>query len=369
MPVAESGAGLEQNGGVEDKMKKTMSEILTELCQLPGPAGFEEQVASHVKKLLEPYMDDTWTDVLGNVTGVRKCGKDNAQKLLFDAHIDEIGLIVTGVEEGFLRFDKLGGLDARVLPASGVMILTEPPRYGVISVLPPHVLKKEDTEKVTKIEGLFIDIGMTQAEAEKMVPPGTPGVLVQHVRNLGENSLCGKALDDRAGFAAILRAAELLKDIPLDVDLYIMASVQEEVGVRGATPGAYAIAPDYCIVVDVGHAKTPDTKLHETDEILGGGVIITRGPNMNPVLTERILKLAQDNAIDHQINVAPGGSSGTNARAIQISRSGVATALLSIPMKYMHSANEVVSLDDVESTARLLCETARAPAPAHTVVR
>jgi len=341
-------------------MKTDITEILTKLCQIPGPAGFEELVASYVKKLLEPYMDETWIDVLGNVIGVRRCGKENAQKLLFDAHIDEIGLIVTGVEEGFLRFDKLGGLDARLLPAAGVMILTDPPRYGVICVLPPHILKKEDSEKVTKIEDLYIDIGLTQEEASGSVSPGTPGVLASRMRNFGENGICGKALDDRVGFTAILHAVQLLKDTSLDVDLYVMASVQEEVGLRGATPGAYAVAPDYCVIVDVGHAKTPDTKTHETAVTLGGGVMITRGPNMNPMLTGKIQKLAQDKGIKNQIKVVPGGSSGTNARAIQISRNGVATALLGIPMKYMHSANEIVSLEDVESTARLLCETAKA---------
>jgi len=334
--------------------------ILTELCQLPGPAGFEEPVTAHIKTLLDPYMDETWIDVLGNVIGVRKSMKENASKLLFDAHIDEIGIIVTGVEEGFLRFAGLGGLDARVVPATGVIILTDPPIYGVISVLPPHILKKEDTEKVVKIEDLFIDIGQTQEGAEKLVTPGTPGVFAGGVKSFGENGICGKALDDRAGFVAILYALELLKDIDLDVDLYVMASVQEEVGVRGATPGAYSIAPDYCVVVDVDHAKTPDSKAFEVSSMLGDGVIVTRGPNMNPTFTEKVLKLAQDNKIKHQINVAPRGSSGTNARAIQISREGVATALLSIPMKYMHSVNEVISLDDLESTAKLLSETAKA---------
>jgi endoglucanase len=139
-----------------------------------------------------------------------------------------------------------------------------------------------------------------------------------------------------------------------------MASAQEEVGVRGATTGAFSIAPDYCVVIDVDHAKTPDTKPTETNEALGDGVIITRGPNMNPLLTERLIKLALEYDIKHQIDVAPSGISGTNARAIQISREGVATALLSIPMKYMHSANELVSLEDIKSTARLLSEIVKA---------
>jgi len=336
-----------------------ITKTLIELCELPGPAGFEEQVTERVKALLTPHMDETWTDVLGNVIGVRKCGKEGAKKLLFDAHIDEIGLIVTGVEEGFLRFAALGGLDARNISATGVTVLADPPIYGVISVLPPHILKKEDTEKVVKIEDLFIDTGLTQEEAEKKVSPGTPGVLARGAKVFGQNCIRGKALDNRAGFITILRAIELLKDAELDVDLYVLASVQEEVGVRGATPGAFAIEPDCCVVIDVSHAKTPDTKPFETNLSLGGGVIITRGPNMNAVMTETAVKLACDNEIKYQIDVEPGGSSGTNTRAIQISRGGVATALLCLPMKYMHSANEIVSLDDMECTAQLLCEIAK----------
>jgi len=336
-----------------------IKEILTELCELPGPAGFEEPVTARIKELLGQYMDDVWLDELGNVIGVRKSGKDNATKLLFDAHIDEIGLIITGVEEGFLRFDRLGGLDARVIPASSVMILTDPPIYGVISVLPPHILKKEELDKIIKIEDMLIDIGLTHEEAVKHVVPGTPGVLAYGVRSIGESMICGKALDDRIGLVAILHALELLKEFEIEADLYVMASVQEEVGLRGATTAAYAIAPDYCVIIDVDHAKTPDAKAFEANEKLGDGVIITRGPNMNPAFTKTAHTLANEKEIKHQIGVTPGNSC-TNARVVQISREGVATALLGIPMKYMHSANEVASLDDVESAAKLLCEIAKA---------
>jgi len=335
-----------------------LESVLIGLCSLAGPSGFEEPVAERVKSLLEPLMDETRVDVLGNVIGARRCGKEGARKLLFDAHIDEPGLIITGAEEGFLRFAALGGADARILPASGITIMTDPPTYGVVGVLPPHVLKKEDSDKAAKIEDLFIDAGLTQEEAVKNVPQGTPAVPALGVRRLGNDRICGKALDDRAGLAAILLAAEMLRDTVLDVDLCIMASVQEEVGARGAAPGVFAIAPELCIVVDAGHAKTPDSKPAETGEVLGGGVIISRGPNMNAALTGAVIELARENGIKHQIRVKPGGNSGTNARAIQISGEGVATALLSIPARYMH-AYEVVSLEDVRSAASLLAEAAK----------
>ena len=333
-----------------------VAELLIELCSIPGPSGFEGQVAQRVRELLEAYMDETWIDVLGNVLGARRCGRDGARKILLDAHIDEIGLIITGAEDGFLRFASLGGLDARGLPASGVTILSEPPCYGVVCAMPPHVLKKEESVKTIKIEDMFIDIGLPQEEAVKAVPPGTPCVIASETQRFGENCICGKALDDRAGFAAVLRALEMLGDMDIPVDVYVMASVQEEVGTRGAAPGVFALQPDMCLVVDVGHAKTPDSKPFEVTDELGGGVIISRGPNINSELADTAVRLAGGNEIKFQIDVEPGGDSGTNARAIQISRGGVATAILGIPLKYMHSVREVVSLDDIECTARLLCE-------------
>ena len=340
-------------------MKLDVFNCLVELCRIPGPAGFEEQVAEHAKSMLEKYLDDVWIDTLGNVIGVRKCGKENATKLMFDAHIDEIGFVVTGVEEGFLRFSQLGGFDARVIPATGVKVCTDPPLFGVVSVLPPHVLKKGETEKNFEIESLFIDVGLSHDEATRLVAPGTYGVADTEVRRFGKNEVFGKALDDRAGLVAILRALELLKDVKLNVDLYVMASVQEEVGLRGATTGAYAIAPDYCVIVDVDHAKTPDAKSSETAMLLGEGVIISRGPNMNRKFVELLDNLANDKKIKHQKNVIATGSSGTNARAIQTAGCGVATAILGLPMKYMHCANEVTSLDDIESIAQLLSEAAK----------
>ena len=335
-----------------------MTDILIELCNLAGPSGFEAPVAERVQELIRPYMDETRIDVLGSVIGVRRCGKKDAVKLLFDAHIDEPGLIITGVEEGFLRFATLGGLDTRMLPASQVCVLSDPPLVGVVCALPPHVVKKEDAENALKTEELFIDVGLNQEQAEQAVPLGTAAVFANTARRLGDKGFIGKALDDRAGVYAILRALELLKGIELQVDLFVLLSVQEEVGTRGAGPGTFSVAPDYCVVVDVGHAKTPDTKPHEAPCEMGAGVIISRGPNMNTRFTDKAVRFAKEHEIPHQIEIEPGDS-GTNARVIQVTREGVATALVGIPQKYMHGAFESVSLDDIESTARLLCEIAK----------
>ena len=335
-------------------------EVLKELCETPGPSGFEEAVVLQAKKLIEPYVDEAWVDVLGNLIGVRKCGRPDAKKLLIDAHIDEIGFVVTGIEEGFLKFAALGGLDVRLLPAAGVTIMGETAIDGVVCVLPPHILRPEDTEKVTKIDDLYIDVGLSQEEAERRIPIGTAGVLASTIRDFGENAICGKALDNRAGFTAVLSALEQIQNVNLSVDLYVMASVEEEVGLRGAGPGVFAISPDHCIVIDVGEARTPDATDYEIPEKMGGGVIIARGPNMNRAFTDMVIGLAERSGISHQITVIPGGSSGTNAKEIQISQCGVKTALMTIPVKYIHSANEVVLIDDIESTAKLLVETIKA---------
>ena len=336
-----------------------LADTLSMLCSLNGPAGFESPVAVRVKELLTPYMDEVGIDVMGNVIAVKRSGTQNAPKVLLDAHMDEIGLIITGVEEGFLRFSALGGLDARIMPAAEVEILSDPPHIGIICALPPHVLKAEDKNKQIKFEDMYIDVGMSQEQAAKAIPLGTPGVMSCSPRRCGADLICAKALDDRAGVAAILKAVELLAETKPEADLYVMASAQEEVGIRGAGPGAFGISPDYCIVVDVDFAKTPDTKPHEASSALGGGVIISRGPNMNPELTDSITALAKEKGISSQITVTPGGNSGTNARAIQISREGVATAVLGIPLKYMHTSAEIASLRDIESAAMLICETVK----------
>lgn len=335
-----------------------IADTIIELCSMAGPSGFEKAVAERVRELFEPYMDETYVDVMGNVCGVRRCGKENAKRLLFDAHIDEIGFIITGIEEGFLRFATIGGVDPRMLPAAEIKILTDPPVLGVVGVAPPHILKQEESDKAIKIEDLYIDIGVSQDKAKSIVPLGTPAVYNGGARKMGEDKICGKALDDRSCLTAILRALELLKDEKLFVDLYVLASSQEEVGTRGAKTGAYSIAPDWCVAVDVNHAKTPDSKNQQTKD-LGGGAVIAKGPNMNRKFTDNAVRLAQSKGIKYQIGVEADGDSGTNTRVIQITREGVATALFELPLKYMHSPVEVISLADLESAAQLLCEVAK----------
>ncbi|MCI9263098.1 MAG: M42 family metallopeptidase [Oscillospiraceae bacterium] len=330
-------------------------DTLEKLCGLAGPSGFEGPVSAVAKELLEPLMDEVSLDRLGSVIGLRRCGKANAKRLLLDAHLDEIGLIVTGIEEGFLCFAPLGGVDPRMLPARELTILTKPePLFGVVVCLPPHVQSPSDYNKSVSIEYLRIDVGMTQEQAEKAIPIGTPIVYREGCFRLAGDQVCGKSLDDRACFSILLRTAELLKDQELDVDLYIMGSVREEVSGTGAIVGTNAVAPDWCVAVDVTHAATPDLS-HPKDRTceLNAGPAIGVGPNMTWSLTDRMVDKAKTHEIPYQLEVMEGHT-GTNGWHMQVCLEGIPTSVVSLPLKYMHSPIEVVSLGDMERTAQLL---------------
>lgn len=327
-------------------------QTLARLCALSGPSGFEGPVAEAAAELLQPLTDKVYTTRLGSVAGVRRCGRDNAPRLLLDAHLDEIGFIVTGHEEGFLRFAPLGGVDPRMLPDREVVILTDSPVHGVVACLPPHVQTADDMDKSLPIKDLFIDVGLSQEEAEKRIPIGTPAAYRGGCTSLGEDLLCGKALDDRAGFAVLLDVLERLKDKELNVDLYVLGSTQEETHSSGAVTAAYEIAPQMCVAVDVTHGDSPDASKNETFQ-LGGGPVIGVGPNCARSLSGCFKELAGEMDVPVQIEVM-SGSSGTNAWPIQISREGVATAVLAVPERYMHTPVEVVNKKDLENTAALL---------------
>jgi len=330
-----------------------LKNLITELCSLTGPSGFESTVAQRCKELLKPYVDEMHTDSMGNLIAIRRCGKAGACTLMLDAHMDEIGFIVTGYDKGFLRFSDLGGVDPRMLPAREVIVLTESENiFGVIDTMPPHVLDSGDMGKSIDAKKLCIDVGLTQEQAEAKIPLGTPVVFAGSCRELGENALCGKTMDDRACLAAIIKTMENLAGRELNVDVVVLVAVQEELGMRGAVTGAYSVQPDYAISLDVTHAHTPDAKKSETVKF-GGGAAIAVGPNMNRALTEDIISCAKEKDLSYQVEVVPGNS-GTNAWVIQISRSGVATALISIPVKYMHSPVETLDLRDAQSAVDIL---------------
>ncbi len=329
-----------------------LSQRLSDLCSLPGPSGFETSVTHRAAEMLRPLVDEVSIDRLGSVVGVRRCGKPNAKRVLLDAHLDEIGLMVIGCEQGFLRFRTIGGVDPRMLPDREVTILSDPPLFGVVACLPPHVLQAGEENKSVAIADLFIDTGLSQEQAQACIPAGTPCVFRDSCFRLGERQMCGKAMDDRACFVTLLRALELLRDKTLDVDLYIVGSTREEVGHGGAATAVFRIAPDCCVAVDVTHAKTPDGSKERAFE-MGGGPVVGIGPNMTRWMTQRMRDKAKSLEMPVQLEVMPGAS-GTNGWDMQIAREGIATTVLSLPLKYMHSPVETLDLSDMEAVAKLL---------------
>lgn len=328
-----------------------MKEMLTQLCSADGVTGFEGNAAQAAKKLLTPYCDRVSFDRCGSVLGWKSCGKPNAKTVLLDAHIDQIGFMVTDVlEGGFLRFTQVGGIDPRMLLGAEVTILTEQPRYGIIACMPPHLLSAGEQDKAVPIHEMLIDTGLL--DAKPVIPIGTPVVFAQPPYALTEGQLTGKCLDDRAGFVAIVQAMRQLKDVDLDVDIVACGSVHEETDSLGALTAAFHVQPDYGIAVDVSHAKTPDSGSDDAFEF-GGGVLIGMGPNLHRGLTNQMIKVARAEEIPYQLEVMEGNT-GTNAWEMQVVRNGIAMGLLSIPLKYMHTPIETIQLSDVEAVSDLL---------------
>ncbi len=326
--------------------------VIEKLTQSPGPTGFETRASEAAAELLRPLVDEVRIDKMGSVIGIKRCGKENAKKIVLDAHMDEVGMMVMGYDHGYLRFTQLGGIDPRVLVNREVEVLTDPVREGIICGELP-----EDGSKALPLTELRIDIGLTQEEAQALIPIGTPVVYKQGEFRLGESLIAGKSLDDRSCFAVILRAMELLNKVELDTDVYVLGSVGEETDSRGAIAAVYDIAPDYAVAVDVTFGKSPDCS-GEDCFALGSGAVIGVGPNVADWMFRRMKEKAEQEKIPYGVEVM-AGSTGTNGWDIQILREGIPTALLSLPLRYMHTPVEVIHQEDVEQCARLLAAFTR----------
>ncbi len=327
-------------------------EMLTALTTLPGPSGFEGPALRQAQTLLAPLVESTRTDALGNLLGYRRSQVPDAQTVMLAAHLDEIGFMVTGHDKGYVRFCLIGGIDTRMLPNREIALCVDPPITGVVACLPPHVQQPEDHDKSIPADELFIDVGLCEEEAPVRVPIGTQGVFTGAPFALGTKQLSGHSFDDRACFAILLRTLALLGDKPLAVHLVVCGSAQEEVGARGAKVAAFDADPDIFFAVDVTHAATPDAPKDRTFT-LGGGPCIGMGPGCHRRVARELVETAKAAAIPHQIEVMEGHT-GTDAWPAQVGRSGVATAVVSLPLKYMHTPIETLHLDDMENTAQLL---------------
>lgn len=328
-----------------------LKQALFALSRTVGTSGMEGETAAAAAELLRPFVDSVEIDRMGNVVGLRRAAKSGAKRILLDAHLDEVCMLITDHDKGFLKFDTLG-IDPRLLPALEVKVCVEPPIYGVINCLPPHLLTEEMHDKPFELDMLRIDCGLTEEEAPKRVPVGTRVVYATQPFALGEKRVCGKALDDRSCFVILARTMELLKDKPLPAEVCVLGSVQEEYSGLGAMTAAFTQMPDEAIVVDVTFAETPDADKDETFP-LGGGPLIGVGPVMNRRMVQTLKQLAKERELPYGVEVLPGYT-GTNADDIQMSREGIPVVCLSLPLRYMHTPFEVVDLDDVEHTAQLL---------------
>ena len=325
--------------------------ILAELSALSGVAGCESSAAGRIAEYASK-LGAVEVTPLGSVICRVWEGAPDRPHLLLDAHMDEVGMIVTHIEDsGFLRVGACGGVDRRVLPASPVLVHGKGgPVTGVICAAPPHL--GEGDKKFAKVDELFLDIGYTTEGAEALVSPGDRVSILADFRTLLGDQVSGKALDNRAGCACLLHAAELLKETPPTCGLTLLFSSMEEVGGQGAKTAAWALNPTHAIAVDTTFAHTPGADKTKCGK-MGGGPMIGISPLLSGEMSDSLIQTAKAEGIPHQLEVMPGGT-GTNADQIATTRAGVRCGLLSIPIKYMHTPVETLALCDLEETGRLL---------------
>ncbi len=329
-------------------------EILKALTDEKGVSGFEGNVSETAKELLAPFCDEVWENRFKSVIGVKKSGNKNAKKLMVEAHLDQIGLMVSKFKgDGFLSFVTVGGVDSRILSGSEVVILGKEKVYGIIGAKPPHLSGNDDKEKMPKLTDMLIDTGLSEEELKEKVSVGDSVIFKSKLTKLLGGEYCSSAMDNRAGVTAILKAVEGLSSSPYD--LYFAFASEEELGLHGAYTLTEEIRPDLAVVIDVTHGMTPDTK----DEVgvfkTGCGAVIGRGPNFDNDFAEKIIAIAKEKNIKYEIEVA-SGNSGTDAWAIQNSFGGTKTALISIPVKYMHTSVETLDISDIEAVSALIKE-------------
>lgn len=339
-------------------------DLLRELSETFGISGFEDDVQTVIASIVQPLADDIRTDTLGNLIVTRRGRGDKT--LMLDAHMDEIGFMVSFVEPGgFLRFAPIGGWDPRVIPSHSMTIMADGGAAikGVVGVPPPHITPPADREKPHKMDDLFIDIGAESSRevAEMGIHIGSPAAIAYPFEQLNDNLVRGKALDDRAGCAVLIKTLEALQGEDLDMTVVANFAIAEEVGLRGATTAAYQIEPDIALAIEgTIAADTPGTPPSKQPTRFGQGPAISVLDNSmigNPRMIHALTSLADSEDICWQYKVpAPGG---TDAGAIQRSRGGVLAGVVSIPCRYIHSPFSLMRLDDFEGTVRLVTAFAR----------
>ncbi len=337
----------------------SVMELLKKLCETDGIAGNEDNLRDIVQGELDPLCAEVRVDRLGSVIGRRgHCGTGDGPAVMLAAHMDEIGFMVSHVdsEKGFVRLNPVGGFDPRTLVAQRVTVHTdEGPLLGVMGTKPVHIMSEADKKKAPNIKRYYVDLGLPTKEIVERVDIGDMVTMRRGFEKIGQ-SVTSKALDNRAGVYVMLETLRALGKEELGVEVFAVATVQEEVGLRGAQTSAFGVAPDMGIALDVTVASdVPDAKPHEFVSALGKGTAIKLMDGA-VICDRRMVKLfrrlALEQGITHQLEILPHG--GTDAGAIQRSRSGVRTAALSIPTRYLHSTVEMAHLADIDATIELL---------------
>ena len=323
---------------------------LKRLVEVHAPSGYEAPVAELLRDEWADLVDEFDSDRLGSLIGIKRGDGEPRRKIMLAAHMDEIALMVRQIEDGFLYMHRIAGIDPRVMLAQTVLVHGVRVLPGVVATMPPHMLSAADRKQFLPIDALVVDVGLPAAEVEQLVSVGDLVTMEGPMIDLKGRQAASKAMDDRSCIAVMTTCLEMLRKMNHSWDVYAAATVQEEVGLRGATTAANHIQPDCAIALDVGFAEQPGVK---PGGKLGGGPQLGIGANFHPRMVQRLKDIAAWHDIKWQPDIMPART-GTDAWAIQVSRSGVPTALLSLPLRNMHSPVETLDLKDIERTGRLL---------------
>ena len=327
-------------------------EVIEKLSSLHAVSGYEFAISDKIAEMFSEYCDEVTTDNLGNVTGVMRSKKSDAKSIMIEAHMDEIGLMITDIDDkGFLYFTNVGGIDSRILLAKEVVIHGDAKVEGIIGARPPHITTAEERSKAIPIDKLCIDTGLSASDVNDAVSIGDTVTFADSFAPLGKKYISAKSQDDRTGVAVLIFVMEKLKNYDLPFDVHFCACVQEEVGRRGVAAAANAIDPVFAIAVDVCHASTPDAS--QGTFKAGSGTVVSKGPNIHPLLVEHALRIMDENNISYNIAVN-ADDTRTDAWAIQTARMGIPTMLFSLPLRYMHTMVETVHMDDVMATTNAI---------------
>lgn len=345
-------------------MKKKDRAFLKALVETPSATGSEENVAELVRQRLAPTADEIATDVMGSVHATLKGSDPEAPSLMIAAHMDEIGLMVTYIsDDGFLSVASVGGVDAGILPGMRVDVHasgSDVPLRGVVGRKPIHLISAHERNRVTPLDSLVIDLGMKANKVKKLVSIGDTITFGVGFERLAGSMVVSRAFDDKCGVWVGTRTLECLKRNGVHQgDVTFAATVQEEIGTRGAITSSYGVNPSVAIAFDVTHATDYPgiSKAKYGDIACGRGPVIARGPNINPEVYARLVAAAEELGIPYQVEAEPSVT-GTDARSIQISRSGIPTGLVSVALRYMHTPTEVIDLSDLQATVKLLTKFA-----------